>query len=73
MAKHKNLKLSMFRWAEGVLEVVEHFVESLEHALKHMEENECHTYKIHDKHGEVVRSGHGCHYRAPNHEESQYC
>lgn len=71
--KHPKVKVSLFHWFGGLLHVVEELVESIEHALEFTQEHECHSFKIHNRHGNIVRSGHGCNYHAPNHEESHYC
>jgi hypothetical protein len=53
MARHK---LRAHHWKGGVLNVVEHYFENLEHAIAFANSSDSHNIKIYDENSEIVHS-----------------
>lgn len=76
--KYPSVKVVFFNWINSDLEVVEDLVDDLQEAIHKMENTSCHTYKVYDRHGHVVRSGNGGNYHSHyhhhhHHDDSPYC
>ena len=72
--KHKKpFKLSLFSWIGGILEVIEHFVETIEEAIDSSHKHNCHSFKIYDKYGRLIRCGNGRDRYDHKHDDSPYC
>lgn len=73
--KHPTIKVVFFRWVDSVLDVVEDLIEDLDEAIHRATDTPCHSYKVYNRHGHVVRSGRGGNHHSHGHhwDDSPYC
>jgi len=59
---NERYKVTKHYWHSGILEMIDHFVESLDEAIAHLLDSDCDSAKVYNPEGNVVHHHHKHHH-----------